>query len=316
MPTSLPYFLDGSSLVDSTAVYNNSGLTILAPDGYYSDGLNIRQQVGGLLLPVQPCPSCGLPCTVEGSLLGGDEGEYRMTIDTGSLPANTGAIVVRFRVGNAPDGMIVNYDGNVYNEFSSPIFGYLAGAPGGATYLGNSSTVCDPTGLVGPHTLNVFNWDGSVFVPSGGTNTINTLSSELALTPSAPDDPTNWNVLVVPKPGVSPSTIDITIYAPCENTSFLFSVACAGKIKKINASTGFKDYNVEGFCEASLTNNLYPVRVNGVAPYLGLYDWIFTDENGANKAPDGFYRTNNLVAPNDTIKVVNGVIVQIIDACS
>jgi len=315
MPTSLPYFLDGSSLIDSTAVYLNSGLTLPAADGYYSDGVNIRQQIGGFLAPVQPCPSCGLPCTVDGSLLGGDEGEYRMTIDTGSLPGNTGAIVVRFRVGNAPDGMIVNYDGSVYNEFSSPIFGYLAGAPGGPTYLGNSSTTCDPDALVGPHTLNVYNWDGTVFVPSGGTNTINTFASELALTPSAPDDPTRWNVLVVPKPSLSPSTMDITIYAPCDNTSFLFSITCAGKIKKINASTVFRDYNVEGYCDASLLNSLYPVRVNGVGLYLGLYDWIFLDENGQTKAADGFYKTNNVVAPNDTIKVVDGVIVDIINAC-
>jgi len=315
MPTPLPYFLDGSSLLDSTAVYSNSGLTILAADGYYSDGINIREQLGGLLLPVQPCPSCGLPCSVDGSLLGGDEGEYRMTIDTGSLPGNTGAIVIRFRVGNAPDGMIVNYDGNVYNEFSSPFFGYLAGAPGGATYLGNVATICDPSGLVGPHTLNVFNWDGTVFVPSGGTNSINTLSSELALTASAPDDSTNWNVLVVPKPSLSPSTIDITIFAVCENTSFLFSVTCAGQLKKINASTKFESPEVEGFCDSSLLNSLYPVRVTGVAPYLGLYDWIFTDENGANKAADGYYRTNNLVAPNDTIQVQDGVIIAITNEC-
>lgn len=315
MPTPLPFFLDGSSLVDSTAVYSNSGLTILAADGYYSDGVNIREQLGGLLLPVQPCPSCGLPCTVDGSLLGGDEGEYRMTIDTGSLPGNTGAIVIRFRVGNAPDGMIVNYDGNVYNEFSSPLYGYLAGAPGGATYLGNVATVCEPDALVGPHTLNVFNWDGTAFIPSGGTNSITTLSSELALTAGAPDDATNWNVLVVPKPSLSPSTMDITIYAVCENTSFLFSIACAGQIKKINASTIFEDFKVEGFCDASLLNSLYPVRVTGVSPYLGMYDWIFTDANGANKAADGYYKTNNVIAPNDTIRVQDGVIVEIFNAC-
>jgi len=314
MPTAVPYFLDGTSLIDSTGVYVNSTLTIPADDGYYSDGVNIRQQIGGVLLPAQPCPSCGLPCTVDGSLLGGDEGEYRMTIDTGSLPGNTGAIVIRFRVGQAPDGMIVNYDGNVYNEFSSPYFGYLAGAPGGPTYLGQTGITCSPNPLVGPHTLNVFNWDGTTFIPSGTTNTINTLSSELALTPSAPDDPTLWSVLVVPKPSLIPSTIDITIYAPCDNTSFLFSVTCAGKIKKINASAVYSEPK-EDFCDAPLTNNLYPVRVTGIAPYVDLYDWIFLDENGQTKAPDGYYRTNNLVAPNDTIHVVNGVIVSISNEC-
>jgi hypothetical protein len=314
MPTATPYFLDGTSLVDSTSVYINSSLTVLSADGFYSDGVNIRQQVGGILLPVQPCPSCGLPCNVEGNL-SGDEGEYRMTFDTGVLPGNTGAIVIRFRVGNAPDGMIVNYNGNVYNEFSSPYFGYLAGAPGGPTYLGNSSTACPPGTLLGPHTLNVFNWDGSVFVPTGGTNIINVTSGELALTSSAPDDPSLWSVLVVPKPAASPSTISLTVYAPCESTSFLFSVECAAKIKKINASIRFISPDAEGYCDASLLNSLYPVRVTGVAPYLGLYDWVFLDENGQTKAADGWYRTNNLVAPNDSIKVQNGVIVDIKNLC-
>jgi hypothetical protein len=314
MPTSLPFFLDGTSLLDSTTVYINSALTIPASDGYYSDGISIRQQLSGLLLPAIPCPSCGLPCNT-GADFSGDEGEYRMTIDTGTLPANTGAIVIRFRVGNAPDGMIVNYNGNVYNEFSSPFFGYLAGAPGGPTYLGNSSTSCPPSGLLGSHTLNIFNWDGSTFVPSGGTNTINVVSGELALTPSAPDDPSLWSVLVVPKTATSPSTISITVYAVCASTSFLFSVDCATKLKKINASTRFESPEAEGYCDASLLNSLYPVRVNGVAPYLGLYDWIFLDEYGQTKAPDGYYKTNNLVAPNDTILVQDGVIIGISNQC-
>lgn len=313
MPTANPYFLDGTSLVDSTAVYTNSGLSTPAPDGYYSDGVNIRQQVGGVLLPVQPCPSCGFPCTAEGDF-SGDEGEYRMTIDTGSLPANVGAIVIRFRVGNAPDGMIVNYDGNVYNEFSSPFYGYLAGAAGGPTFLGNSSTSCPPSGLVGTHTLNVFQWDGSTFVPIGGTNTINVTSGELALTPGAPDDPSKWSVLVVPKTSLTPSTISITIYAVCESTSFLFSVQCAGKLKRIKASNVFSEPK-EGFCDAPLLTNLYPVRVNGTAPYLGMYDWIFLDEYGQTKAADGYYRTNNLIAPYDTIQVQNGVIIAITNEC-
>lgn len=314
MPTAQPYFLDGTSLIDSTAIYTNSTLTILAPDGYYSDGFNVRQQLSGLLLPAQPCPSCGFPCTAEGDF-SGDEGEYRMTIDTGSLPTSTGAIIIRFRVGNAPDGMIVNYDGNVYNEFSSPFYGYLAGTAGGPTFLGNVATPCLPSGLVGSHTLNVFQWDGGTFVPTGGTNTINVTAGELALTPGAPDDPSKWSVLVVPKTSLTPSTISITIYAVCASTSFLFSVECATKIKKINASTRFESPEIEGFCEAPLLNSLYPVRVNGTAPYLGMYDWIFLDEYGQTKAADGYYRTNNLVAPYDTIQVQNGVVIAITNEC-
>jgi hypothetical protein len=140
------------------------------------------------------------------------------------------------------------------------------------------------------------------------------VAGELALTATAPDDPTLWSVLVVPKPAAGPSTISITVYAPCESTSFLFSILCATKLKKINASTRFETIS-ESYCDASLLNSLYPVRVNGTAPYLGLYDWIFIDENGETKAADGYYKTNNVLAPNDTIQVQNGVIIAITNEC-
>lgn len=61
MATQGTYYLDAPSLADATVVYQDAGLTTLAPDGYYANGTIVRQQSGGILLPAQPCPTCNEP---------------------------------------------------------------------------------------------------------------------------------------------------------------------------------------------------------------------------------------------------------------
>ncbi len=42
------YYIDAPTLAGATAVFTDVEMTIAAPDGYYSDGTTVRQQVGGL----------------------------------------------------------------------------------------------------------------------------------------------------------------------------------------------------------------------------------------------------------------------------
>lgn len=58
MPTTSTYYLNAPSLASATAVFLNAELTSCAPDGFYTDGLTRRQQVGCVLLPSQVCPEC------------------------------------------------------------------------------------------------------------------------------------------------------------------------------------------------------------------------------------------------------------------
>ena len=52
------YFLDGSTLSNSTAIYSNVDLTIKASDGYYAaDGI-VRYQFGGVLVSTSNCGDC------------------------------------------------------------------------------------------------------------------------------------------------------------------------------------------------------------------------------------------------------------------
>lgn len=58
MATSATYYLNGPSLGSSTAIFSDAALTTLAADGFYSDGLIVREQVLGVLLPQQTCDGC------------------------------------------------------------------------------------------------------------------------------------------------------------------------------------------------------------------------------------------------------------------
>ena len=52
------YYLNAPSLGSATSVFSDAGLTTFATDGFYSDGVISREQVSGVLLPQQTCPSC------------------------------------------------------------------------------------------------------------------------------------------------------------------------------------------------------------------------------------------------------------------
>lgn len=58
MAISGTYYLNAPSLGSATSVFDDAGLTTLASDGFYSDGVIAREQVSGVLLPQQSCPSC------------------------------------------------------------------------------------------------------------------------------------------------------------------------------------------------------------------------------------------------------------------
>jgi hypothetical protein len=48
-------YIDSASFSNATSVFLDELLTIIAPDGYYSDGSYYRQQVSGNLIDLLPC---------------------------------------------------------------------------------------------------------------------------------------------------------------------------------------------------------------------------------------------------------------------
>lgn len=309
MPT---FFINGTSLSDSTAVFLDSEQLTCAPDGYYSDGTIIRQQVGCTLLPQIACPSCIPNC---GDIASEDSGVgvYQLSINVGS---GTGAVIINFNPYNSIEGIIAAYNGNKYNQLSSSTYGYLAGTVNLPTYIGDTTSQSSCTGasiIGGPYTLNKFQWNGTLFAPTAGTEIVNVLSGQASLSPS---DPNNC-VMVVPKTSSAITTVDVTIYGVCTNANFDVNVQCVAPLPTFKASNKVNSIGL-GYCDLSPTIKTYYVaKVNNspAYPYLAVHDWVFQDQYGQTKCLDGFYRTNNVIGGDDTIQVANGVIVNITTEC-
>ena len=92
----MPYYLDGPTLAQATAIYTDAALTICANDGVYSDGSITRVLSGCVLGPAKSCPSCGFECDSnfdEGKI---ENGVFLSTINLGSAVGDIGAIIIKF----------------------------------------------------------------------------------------------------------------------------------------------------------------------------------------------------------------------------
>jgi hypothetical protein len=301
MPT---FFLNGTTLLNSTAVFLDSEQLICAPDGYYSDGVIVREQLGCRLILTLGCPSCAGDCPV-GPLDNVGTGttlrlSYTLPINVGFT---TGAVIVKFNPIADADGIIAEYNGSYYNELSSPIHGYLAAPPNLPTYIG-ITCVCAPCTYV----LQKRTWDGTSFVTAPGTETIFVTGSQLQLTSPAPGN----CVMVIPKTLASPTTVNVVVYKPCTSSAFDIEISCAEPLPTFQASNKFDSPSDPAYCgSGATTNTFYVAKVSNdnPVPFVDINDWVFQDENGENKLEDGYYLTFNIVGAYDTIQVVNGVVV-------
>lgn len=298
MATSSTYYLDAPSLSSATVVYSNAALTTVAANGFYSDGAIVREQVSGVLLPQQTCPSCSVPC---GGTISASGGQGIYYLDT-NLGTNTGAVVIEFDPFGVPDGISAVYNSVVYNGVSSPLFGWLQGSPGLATYIGSTGQDC---GIVAgsPYTLNEYEYDGSNFVSLGTTTSVSVSPGQMDLTASGPGN----TIMVIPKTSASPSILSISFIGPCSGTAFDISVACPAALPSFASST----VNASSVlaCADAIDQTYYVAYVTGSTGVLGLYDLVFSDSNGEFKLASGYYKTN-VAGINDWYQVdSNGVII-------
>lgn len=298
MPISLPYYLNGPSLGSSTAVFMDANLTICAPDGFYSDGVIVRQQSGCVLLPQQSCPSCASDCAVTPFSVN-TAGVFEVSVNMG---AATGAIPITFNPFSSPVGIYIQYNSIVYNIFSSPVYGIQQGTPGFPVYLGDPVTSgCDLVGI-SPTVLNKYYFDGSAFVSAGTTESITVTAPEIT-----GDDSPGDCVIVIPKTVASPSIVDIKVIAACESPSFNLSVQCPYLLREFSSSERAEDSVV--VC-GSIVNQTYHVEhVTGIDFELGLYDWVFSDAYGEFPLTKGYYKSPNCPAGYNVFEVDRGIII-------
>ncbi len=294
MPTPAPYYIDSQSFTTATAVYTDAQLTTKAPDGYYQNCGQYRQQTAGVLGPIQICPFCEKAVCGTKPTAGwttSSQGVYDFEIDLG-----TGTNVnwqVKLTSSDIPTGIFVTHNSVVYSAGSSSAYGWLAGP-----YFGkNSEITAYDFPNFSPYAVNKMNWDGlsngsgvgTGFVPSGSTENIVVAPGDVsgvALNPGVVN-------LFIPKIAAEPRTATIRIVGPvgANLNSVSLSNTCPVALTSFSASGRFGA--AVDACTATNSNTYYNGPVTGTAGEPALYDVIFTDVAGSTKLATssgaGFY---------------------------
>jgi hypothetical protein len=130
MAVNSTYYLDAADLSTATAVYLDSLLSLIAPDGFYSDGTIYREQSSGVLLTEQNC-NC--------------DGELFLAYRSSGNPVNTGTLCttetpdIEFYLSNssctiAPTGTTAYNTDNILDPFN-----------GGNEFYAVYVSICDNT---------------------------------------------------------------------------------------------------------------------------------------------------------------------------
>ena len=334
------YCFDGLNFSQASALYTDSTLTTLSPDGWYSQSNIIRQQLNGVLLNAQPCGTCLVACGSGVDASFSSNGFFNADID---LANDTGAVILYFYMGNSiPDGVLTTYNGSTYNrltcEGNHNTYTIVDGSntqvdysginnqgTGRITYVGNSNTSLlsdspyntTPSGTCtsGDKPQN-YTYTGSSYVAQGTYETVTVASNEIGVNPGGAS---RVFTMVVPKTSASPSTINLLIGAPMCGTFFRWEVDCPVALPSFTASAA----QSTTACAASTTTYYFARNATGTSnafvvdtnttPNVG--NWVFSDANGSAYLNDTSTIQYYIIANTTAIGVRNGVVVSSVN-CS
>lgn len=309
MATSSSYYLNAPSLGSATAVFTDIGLVTCAPDGFYSNGVIVREQVGCVLLPQQNCEACPTPCgeTINAS---GGQGIYLLDLATGSTSTDVGAVIVRFDPAGVPDGIRAILGSSTYNKVTSPIDGlHQSTNPDAYTFVGVTSSDCGISGTTYPSLLE-YRYNGTAFVATGGSQSVTVAPGDVSLGAIPPGS----TMMVIPKLVPSPSIINFQVVGPCSGTAWSMSVDCpvllTGFSSSVVASTS------EAVCDLTETTTYYNASLANTPGTVGLYDFVFADAYGSVALPTGFYKAaGSITGGNDWFQVNSSGVVTALGIC-
>jgi len=310
MATFGTYYLNAPSLSSATAAYDDAALTIPAADGFYSDGVTVRELVSGLFTNViSSCAPCAVPCSIDPINVFEGKSFLEMTQNVGETVLDVGAIVIEidYMTSERPIGLYFEYDGIQYNALSSQNFGFVQGpaGPNQVIYIGDTAFDC---GILAagfqPLPVQEFNPVTNTFDNTGQFLSVAALAPQIQLSPGTPGK----YVMVIPKIAAAPSSLYFQGRLPCNLNDFNITINCPAPLPSFTSTEDFAA-SVDA-CGAGTFETYYVADVNGTTKAggsLGLYDWVFYDSFGQTILPDGFYRSPS--AGNGWFEVQDGVIV-------
>jgi len=286
------YYLDSDSLSSATAIYTDSAISSPAAAGWYSDGVVTRYQTFFGSLPSltlsQNCEDCSPvgdgTVSTDGST---GMGLYNATYDIG---AATGAMILVYNPNSVTNGILAEYNSVKYNKLSSQLFGKLESTVGtNFTVAGQTASKC--SGVVGTKDYLKYSANrrdtkvyGSKYELQSGSQSVTIASGDLNLKTTAPGS----CVMVIPKLTATPSTVSIDVIAPCESgLSFNITLGAPVVIGDILTSlVSASSLAACGLAQGTKHTIVHTDGTTGGTPTLFAY--VFTDDNGANPAADGY----------------------------
>ena len=334
MATLGTYCFDGTNFAQATSLFTDSSLTTLAPDGYYGQGQIVRRQFNGVLLNAQPCSACLVPCgTGLAASISNQNGVFDASID---LANDLGAVILRFFMGSSiPDGVAATWNNVVYNRLTA------ADSHNGVTLINGAGTQVDYAGIGNQGTglptyvgnqdvalLNQSPYNSPGSCPTTGTSPANftlisgayvdqgttqnvTVASDAIGYASDPQSPVF--TMVVPKTSVTPTPLNLKIFAPLCGTAFNWEVECpvilpnftgsplqAGTGCAASTTTYYFVQNADG------TGVPYTVRTNTV-PEIG--NFVFTVPDGSSYLNDTATIQYVIIGGTTALGIRNGVVI-------
>lgn len=301
MATRSTFYLNAPSIGSATAAFSNNDLTVCAPDGFYSDGVIVRQQVGCLLLPQQSCPTCSVPCGVpiDGE---GFKGIYLVNLDAGN---SVGAIIVRFDPINQPDGIRALFNSNTYNKLTSPVDGlHKSTNANNYTFVGRTSSDCGISGTTYPALVEKL-YNGTTFVDTGSTQAVTVAPGDVSLSTTTPGN----LMMVIPKPTASPSVINFQMVGPCSGTKWYMDIPCPVLLTGFSSSSMFASSALA--CVAAKNQTYYNASLDNTPGIIDVFDFVYSDNIGVSQLSDGFYASNSIAGGANWFQVTSGVVVAV-----
>ena len=285
MPQLGNFFIDATTLAGATAVFQNAALTVVAADGYYSDGSIVRLQTNGVLGAPTPCPNCSLPCNISVTA-NGSQGLYQTTFQAGQ---SSGCLIIYFNPGNVPDGFQVEYDSNEATLLTSENFGVLKTNVIASTrynFVGNTANDCAiaATLTAGGYSGLAQNvYTGNQFVSAGNNGTVTGDATDVNLTNGNP----GWCTHFFPyTPAVNAFIVNI---ASVCNIAATWTIEANCPVLLTGVPTGPEGVN----CGDNFPDTLYNVpNRNGTAGEPALHEFMCTDQNGEFFPASGTYTIN------------------------
>ena len=302
------FYIDGATLATATSVYVDAALTIFAADTFYSDGTIVREQVGGRLVSLITCPACTVPCG-SGITTSSGEGIYSVNVGIGT---SVGCFIIYFESGDIPDGVRAIYDGDYFNNLTSPTYGYLSsGVTSNFTYIGRTSDDCGIAAALtggGYSGLDQYNFNGTTFDLVGTSGSVTGDSGDVQLTAAAP----GYCTLYVPVLTPTTESVLLEVFGVCPSTSGNIEIVCPTLLTGVPTST-----QGAGSCSSSFPNTYYNVpNRGGTAGEPALNEFFVLDEYGSDtgvnngRVADGNYTINPPSGKKDIV-VTDGVITSI-----